>query len=400
MKVLQVNATYGYTSTGLIVTDIGNALTKNGEEAFFAYQTCLEHPQNGYLVGNVLDWKAHALLCRAFGKQAYFSVRATKALIKHIRAISPDVVHLHNLHSNYVHLNLLLEYLAKENIATVITMHDCWYFTGKCFHYAEIGCDGFCRGCGNCPKKKAPPQSLFFDTSRKVLKDKQKRLTAIPRLSIVGCSDWICGEAKKSILKDCHITRIYNGVDTSVFKPLERNILKEQYGENAFYIMGMANKWLLPANKPLFESALKILNENLKLVLVGCKDDQIQELNKLSPHLIPIGFIKGREELAQYYSSADVFVNATHVDTLPTVNMESICCGTPVITYDSCGSPELILEGCGHVVPKGDAEGLIQKINSVSKIDAQNLNRARKSFDKNNCYLEYLHLYRRLMGET
>jgi glycosyltransferase involved in cell wall biosynthesis len=68
---------------------------------------------------------------------------------------------------------------------------------------------------------------------------------------------------------------------------------------------------------------------------------------QLSEHIIPVGFIKGREELAKHYSLSNVFVNATHADTLPTVNMESICCGTPVITYNNSGSPELILDGCG-----------------------------------------------------
>lgn len=399
MKVLQINATYGYSSTGLIVKDIGDTLTKNGAEAFYAYQSYVDAPENGYRVGNKWDWKAHALLCRVFGKQAYFSRRATRGLIQYIERIRPDVVHLHNLHSNYVHLNLLLKYLAKHDIATVITMHDCWYFTGKCFHYANIGCARFQTGCGHCPQKKAPVKSLFFDASRRVLKDKETYLTKIPRLHIVGCSDWVCEEARKSVLKDCHITRIYNGVDIDIFKPYETNLFKERYGENAIYVMGMANKWLLPANQSLLDSVLRVLNENLKLVLVGCREEQINELQKASPYVIPLGFIRDRVELAKCYSAADVFVNVTHVDTLPTVNMESICCGTPVLTYDSCGSPELILEGCGSVISKGDATSLIQEIYKSQKISQKSLEQGRSVFNKNNCYDKYLSLYKALIKE-
>ena len=235
--------------------------------------------------------------------------------------------------------------MAKNNVATVITFHDCWYFTGKCFHYADIACEGFKSGCGNCPKKKAPPQSLVIDASAKVLKDRYKYLSAIKRLFIVGCSDWVCNEARKGILKDFNITRIYNGVDIDTFKPYENNVLKEKFGK-AKYILGMANKWLQPENKPVLNTVKEMLSEHFKLVLLGCSPKQQKDLQQLDCNIIPIGFIRDRQELAQYYSSADVFVNVTYADTLPTVNMESICCGTPVITFDSCGSPELVLNGC------------------------------------------------------
>ncbi len=398
MKVLQINATYGYGSTGLIMKDIGDMLTDAGHDAHYAYQSCVDAPQNGYRVGGKLDWKVHALACRIFGKQGYYSKGATKKLLKHITKIKPDVVHLHNLHSNYIHLNMLLDFLAKKDIATVITLHDCWYFTGKCFHYADVGCDRFQSGCGQCPKKKAPTKSLFFDASKRVLKDRYRYLSRIPRLTVVGCSDWVCGEAKKGVLKDTHITRIYNGVDTEIFKPYEHNLLKEAYGNECFYILGMANKWLLPYNAPLLEEMSKRLSETCKLVLIGCTEEQAQKLKAQSANIIPIGFIKDRVELAQYYSAADVFVNATHADTLPTVNMESICCGTPVITYDVTGSPELILDGCGKVVKENDIFSLLAWLEaSPEKIAAEALSKARVAYDKNKCYKEYLTVYEDLL---
>lgn len=400
MRVLQINATYGYSSTGLIVKDIEDMLTKNGEEVFVAYQFCKGVPEHGYRVGNRLDWKAHALLCRLSGKQAYHSWAATKRLLKYISSIKPDVVHLHNLHSNYIHLNLLLKYLAKKNIATVITLHDCWYFTGKCFHYADIGCDRFKTGCGNCPKKKNPPTSLFFDQSAKVLKDRYKHLCEIPRISLVGCSQWVCNEVKESCLKELHTKQIYNGVNLDSFKPYDNATLREQYclKEDTYVVMGMANKWLLPSNSQLLSDMVASLSSKHKLMLVGCKDEQISYLRGLSENIIPVGFIKDRVDLAKHYSLANVFVNATHVDTLPTVNIESICCGTPVITYDSCGSPELILDGCGQVVKENDVSGLVDVINSkIKKISADALENARIKYDKSECYKRYLQIYAEML---
>lgn len=400
MKVLQINATYGYGSTGLIMKDIGEALESSGGEAHFAYQTANGHVKNGYAVGNMLDHRAHAILCRLFGRQGYYSKGATKKLIRYIEKIKPDVVHLHNLHSNFVHLNFLLHFLGNNDIPTVITMHDCWCFTGKCFHYVDVGCDGFTKDCKNCPKKKAPPASIFFDCSSGVLRDRNKYIHAIPRLKIIGCSEWICREARKGFMKDLDIEVIRNGVDTTVFKALDKDELKREKGlDGKFVIMGMANKWLLPSNAEFFEKAMSSLCDNDRVLLVGCSEEQINNLGKYGDKLIAVGFIKNREELAKLYASADVFVNVTHADTLPTVNMESICCGTPVVTYDSCGSPELILDGCGYVVDENDVDELIKKIELVKKTDFGNIAEiGKEKFDKNTCYKDYVRLYEDMIG--
>ena len=400
MKVLQINAVYGFKSTGEIVKDIGNALKVSGGTPYFAYQSCKQKPENGYQVGNKFDWKWHALYTRIFGKQAYASKVATKKLLRWIDENSPDVVHLHNLHSNYINLNMLLNYLAKKDVATVISLHDCWYFTGKCFHFIDVGCEGFTKGCGGCPKKKESPRSLFCDTSHAVLKDKQKYLSKIPRLSIVASSKWVGGEAQKGIFKNFDMPLIYNGVNVDIFKPNDKNVLKEKYGEDCYFVLGMANKWLLPENKQVLEEVVKLLNDKFKLVLIGCTDSQIKDLQEKTSNIIPVGFIKDRKELAYYYSSANVFVNVTHADTLPTVNMESICCGTPVITYDSCGSPELVLDGCGKIVRENDIEGIIDLIKSKpGKIDNESLLSARQKYDSNECYKKYLQVYSNLVKQ-
>ncbi len=401
MKILQINAVWGYKSTGVIARDIGEAVERAGGEAYFAYQTKSGETKRGYTVGNKLDWKAHAFLSRALGKQAYFSRHATKKLIKHIENISPDVVHLHNLHSNFVNLDLLLDFLGKRNIPTVVTMHDCWYFTGKCYHYQDVSCDKFTTDCKKCPKWRGNPPSFFFDKASCMLADKKKYFGAIPTLHFVGCSDWICNEARRGFLKDMNISRIYNGVDTDIFKPTDRNAARAEYSipQSARVFMGMANKWLAPENEGLVQSAAERIGENNVLLLVGCSDAEKTKISELNlKNIIPMGYVSGREALAKIYGMADVFVNATHADTLPTVNMESICCGTPVVTYNSCGSPELILSGCGKVVARGDQDALIEKTLSVTdRIDAGSLAAAREAFDKNKCYEKYIELYKALM---
>lgn len=394
MKVLQINAVYGFKSTGVIVKDIGNTIVRNGDEAYFAYQTTNETVNNDYLIGGKLSWKWHALYARLFGKQAYASKCATKKLLKWIDKISPDVVHFHNLHSNYIHFNMLCDYLVEKEIPVVITMHDCWYFTGKCSHYTAVKCNKWQTTCGNCPLNKAEQPSLFFDNTKKVLQDRTEHLLKLKNLTLIGCSQWIANEARKSKLQSANIQVVCNGVDTAIFSPHNSEIRRELGVENEFVILGMAEKWYAEQNREVVEKLIYSQDKKTKIIIVGCKEESRKYFEQFD-NIIPLGYVTDRNRLSDIYAAADVFVNLTRVDTLPTVNMESICCGTPVITFDSCGSPELVNEACGYIVQEGNIGELISCIEKLKSnplcFDVQE---QQKRFDKNECYKKYLDIYK------
>ena len=172
---MQINAVYGVGSTGIIVEDLHNLALENGIESYVSYSTTNRNPEeikNGYVVGQTLGKKIHAVLSRVGGKQAYFSSLATKKLIKHIEKVKPDIIQFHNLHSNYVNLNMLLKYLSTTNIKVILTMHDCWFYTGGCFHYTANGCYKWLDACGNCPKKMQDTPAYLKDNSAKILSDR------------------------------------------------------------------------------------------------------------------------------------------------------------------------------------------------------------------------------------
>lgn len=393
MKVLQINAVYGFGSTGLIVKDIGDCLVKNGHQSLVAYAFSNDTPNSSYKIGNEFDRKLHALHARIFGKQGYASKGQTKKFLRWVGKIKPDIVHLHNLHSNYINFNMLCDYLANHKIPTVITLHDCWYFTGKCTHYAEVGCDKWQTQCGNCPQKKLEQASLFVDASGKVLKDRVAHLNEITNLTVVGCSQWISKQVGQSLLKPTEIKTIYNGVNTKIFTPRKSNF-REQYNlGDKFCILGMAQKWFNAKNKEVVEKIITHFAQD-KIILVGCSEKQKQFLKKF-PNVLALGFIKEREILAEIYSSANVFVNLTYADTLPTVNMESICCGTPVITYNCGGSPELVDKDCGFIVEMDDFNGLRNAIDKIRE-GAINIDVSlqQRKFDKNENYKKYLDVYK------
>lgn len=391
MKVLQINAVLGFDSTGIIVSDIGNTLEENGHEAYYAYQRALGAHKNAISVGNKLDKTWHALWTRVTGKQGYASKRSTKKLIKWIREIKPDVVHLHNLHSNFIHFNTLTEYLAKEDIPTVITMHDCWYFTGKCSHYAPYGCDRWQATCGDCPALKSEVKSWFVDATRKVLSDRVSHLNAIPNLTLVGCSNWIAGEAKNSLLKPRRIAVVHNGVDCNIFAPKETDFMQRLgITPGELVVMGTANKWCDPRNE---EGALWLVKSNpsVRFVIIGAEGKTCFDGRA---NVVTLGYISGKDELASAYAGASVFVNLTRADTLPTVNMEAICSGTPVVTFDVGGSPELIQSGDGFIVPEGDFEAIDSCIKELQRAPIKvDVERAKNRFDKRKCYERYLEIY-------
>lgn len=402
MKVLQINAIYGSGSTGNITKEIHELCLNKGIESYVAYSSTVMKTDeiiNGYKIGNPQDKKLHALFGRVTGLQGYYSKKVTKDFLKHLDKIQPDIIHLHNLHSNFINIIDLFKYTKTKKIKTVITLHDCWLFTGKCSHFLYDNCNKWISGCHTCPRLKKDIPSFFFDRTPKMYNDKKLMIGENPYVYLIGCSDWMTKTAKQSILKDRHAETIYNGIDLNIFKPTDSDIRKQLNIESKFIVLGFANKWLSKDNTETFNYIKSNLSDDSVMLLVGCFDEQIANLPK---NVVGIPFIRDAHKLAEYYSAADIFVNVTKADTLPTVNMEAQACGTPVITYNSGGSAELVTEKTGAVVEYADASSLLKEINIVKSngkahyIEAC-INHAKENFEKAECFLKYIDFYKRLL---
>ena len=257
------------------------------------------------------------------------------------------------------------------------------------------GCDRWQGTCGNCPQLKKEVPSWLFDNTEKVLKDRTSHLNKIPRLTLVGCSNWIAGESGKSLIKPAHTEVVYNGVDVSVFTPHDSDVRSDLgISDDDFVILGMANKWATDENQATAKKMIEELSDDSKIVIVGCNDEQKQRLSSYK-NVTTVGYVRDRKYLSDLYAMADVFVNLTHADTLPTVNMESICSGTPVVTFDCTGSPELIDPDSGIAVKENDADGIIEAIRAVqSGSFSFDVCAKQRKFDKNTNYNKYLTIYK------
>lgn len=400
MKVLQISADYRLSSTGRIVGDIQRCCIDKEIDAYVAY-SIPRHAENAiinsYRIGNYFTAKWQAFCSRIVGKQAYYNKLSTRIFLRWVKQIQPDIVHLHNLHSNYIHLNVLLHFLAKHDIATVITMHDCWYFTGGCFHYTNAVCNRWQSGCGHCPKRYQDTPAYLCDSSAQILKDREIFLNAIPRLYIVGCSKWVADEARKSVLRNCNIRHIYNGFDLDVFKPSPSDIANQLSINGKQILLGPASKWLSDVNKETLQYFVKVMPSNFVLVLFGSRNTK----QTIADNIILYGYTHSREEMVKLYSMADVMVNCSREDTLSSLNLEAQACGTPVVTYDATGSKETVDGVCGYAVETGNPQALWNAVVGVLLKGKQSLTAecclwVKNNFEKESNYYKYVELYREI----
>ena len=398
MRIVQINDTYGTGSIGRLSKNISDILIKEKNKVLFLYAQGNADKKYCVKISSPLLQKIHALLSRLTGLQGYFSFFSTLKTVKTLREFKPDVVHLHNLHSNYINLKLLGKYLKRDNIGTVITLHDCWMFTGKCTYYIPANCKKWKEGCGKCPllhKDNVNP-TLFFDTTRRCLIDKKKWIASLDNLAIVGVSDWVTNEARQSIYKNKKLYRIYNWIDQDVFFYRKSDLRNKMELVNEKIILMVSSS--LSVKKGYHEMLFlaKNLPSKYQLIYIGRNSQNLS----IPKNVIHIEHTDDAAQLAEYYSTADVCVNTTLYETFGMVTVESMSCGTPVVVYNNTASPELLSEGCGVIVNQSDGMGkIIEAIEIIvswdrGKTREKCINYAQQTFNEIDAVKAYMDVYK------
>lgn len=393
MRVLQINTVYGYGSTGKIAEGIHDCCIQNGDNCVTAHRFFEKKMTDSITVSSWLDCHIHNRLGRIFCIGGCLSAIKTRGFLKWLDSYKPEIIQLHNLHGNYINLPALFGYIKKHHIPVVWTLHDCWAFTGQCPYFDIAGCGKWKNGCHHCPQIHEYPNA-FVDNTRMMWKLKRKWFTGVENMTIVTPSRWLADLVKQSYLKDYPVKVINNGIDLNVFKPVESNF-RERHGiaQDKFVLLGVAFGWGKRKGLDVFIELSKRLDSRFQIVLVGT-DEQTD--SQLPENIISIHRTENQQELAEIYSAADLFVNPTREDNYPTVNMESIACGTPVLTFKTGGSPEIADESCGSVVDKDDIDAMEKEIIRICTVRPYSkeacLNRARV-FDMYKRFEEYTELY-------
>lgn len=399
--LIQIDSCLGKGSTGRITESIGLIMKRLGWDCYvvhgdrYAGETKLESMKT---VSRVQEY-LHALGSILFDRHGLFSSSQTRRIMEKVRDMKPDIIQLHCVHGYYINYEILFEFLHGMDVPVVWTFHDCWAFTGHCAHFDFAGCDKWKTGCYACELLKEYPRSVFIDNSKDNWLRKRKSFTSVDKLHIVAVSKWLSDIVGHSFMQKYPIEVIHNGIDLSVFKRVDNNI-REQYGisSDETLVLGVATAW--GKDKGLNDFVRLSQEPGIKVVLVGVSEEVRKSLPE---NMIAVNRTESQHKLAEFYSAADMLVNPTYNDSFPTVNLEALACGTPVVTYRTGGSPEAIDAETGAVVEKGDYAGLLSHIrkfaqtsykSSYSKVCRE---RAEKCFDMNKQFDEYRKLYERLI---
>ena len=387
MKVFMINVVCGIRSTGRICTDLAVALEEQGHEVKIAYgreDVPEKFQKYAVRIGSDLDVKLHGIKARLFDEAGFGSKKATEKFIDWVKEYDPDIIHLHNIHGYYLNIEVLFKYLKTCGKKIIWTLHDCWSFTGHCVYFDYVACDKWKRGCYSCPQKKEYPARIGPDMSRKNYIKKRQLFTSISNMTLVTPSQWLSDFLHDSFMKEYDIRVIHNGIDTEVFRPMEGKVKEQYFCTDKKIILGVAAVWDKRKGLSSFIELSKKLDDTYRIILVGLTKEQIKDLPS---NMIGIERTNSVKELVELYSAAAIFVNPTLEDNYPTTNIEAIACGTPVVTYDTGGSPESA-KMYGTSVAQKDVQALVRAIKNAGTFNPQNVD-----VDYKTSVQKYMRLY-------
>ncbi len=398
MKVLQINCVYKMGSTGKMVYDIYEGLMKNEISSAVAYgRGAKDNAENVIKVSTELEAKIHSVFSRLFGVQFGFSPSATRKTINIIKKEAPDVVHLHCLNGHFINVYRLLNYLKKNRIKTVLTLHAEIMHTAGCEHAME--CEKWKTLCYSCPKIKGLISHYFRDDAKACYRKMQNAFKGFDNLTVVGVSSWLTDRAKQSPIfdKGTVFKTVYNGIDVSTFKVTDYEELYEKYNipkDKKVVLYATPNfNHPIKGGKYVIEAAKKL--PHIQFVIVGFNGDK----SILPKNVIPIAHTKDKNEMAQFYNLADVTLLTSKRETFSMVVAESLSCGTPVVGFEA-GAPETI------AIPKytafseqGNVEALTENLERFlnNNFDSEEISKeAREKYDRENMVENYIRCYREM----
>lgn len=362
MRVLIINVVCGTGSTGRICAETAKDYEEKGCEVKIAYGRGTvpdEYKKYAVRISDTTSVLLSAVHTRLTDAHGFSNTVSTKSFLKWADDFNPDILWLHNIHGYYINVELLFEWIKKRpEMQVKWTLHDCWAFTGHCVHFTAVNCNQWKTKCIECTQINKYPAS-YTDNCKNNFECKKSAFCGVKNMELISPSDWLAGLIKESFLKEYPVRVVHNKINTDLFKPTYGDFRKKYNLEDKKIVLGVAGVWNESKGFNDFLTLSKMLDDTYKIVLVGLDNKQSKNL---PAEMIGIGRTNSPSELSEIYTAADVFVNPTKEDTYPTVNLEAVACGTPVVTYNTGGSPECIDLSRGSVVDVNDIESLKNEI--------------------------------------
>lgn len=380
MNIAIINSMAKTTSTGKIAYGLHKYLKSQGHQSRVFYgrkDPTAEGDADLIRFCSELEFRINAGLVRLLGAEGCYAKYATKRLLKQLDGFQPDAVYLLNLHAYYLNLPMLFKYLGSHNIKVAYLMLDEAPFLGKCCF--SFSCEKYKTECNCCPQKNGYPKSVFFDRAKKLFNMKKVAYAQVEDITFVGIQYTLERAKESALLREAKLVELDEAVDLrGTYYPRCTEQLRERLGipkENLIVLT------VAPFSNPrkggkFFVKAAEILVErkDITFVHVGFNGDT----SICPPNYIPITYVSDQNELAEYYSLADLFVCTSLAETVANTCLEALSCGTPLLSFNVSGMPYAADEEHGTFVNAGCAEELADVIAHTERKTEERIASCRK----------------------
>lgn len=405
-RILHINCTDD-GSTGKIIQVISAEAASRGYESYLLTPRITHKNAKLRKVKTSLRYEqgAYRRLVKLQGFQYGLAPLSTERILAAIRKISPQIVHLHSINCNMVNIYRLVEFLKKNGIPTIVTNHAEFFYTGSCPH--SFLCEKWKTGCGSCENYKQSCRALW-DSSALAWKKMKKAFSGHPNVHIVSVSPWSFNRSMQApILKGLPQSTILNGVDTEIFSYGDTKKAKQDLGfdpEEKLLFHVTANFSDDPndikGGRYLIELAKQLERQKVRVLVAALRSN----VGPLPENITLLDQVQDQNRLADYYAAADLTVLVSQRETFGMAVAESLCCGTPVVGFESGGSESVALPEFTQFVPFGDVAKLKNAV--CDKLDLKEekcpetiSKEAVKVYSATRMAESYIQLYKRVMTE-
>lgn len=398
MKVILINTVYPAGSTGKIVEALERRYRSMGIETLVLYGHGGASEPGRIKIAGELYMKLQALRSRLTGILYGGCLLSTRRAIRVIQKEKPDIVHLHCLNSNFINIFLLVTWLKKNHVRTVLTNHAEFMYTANCGHALE--CEKYQSGCVGCPRPKLVTKAWFRDGTHRSWVRMKRAFAGFSSLTVTNVSPWLTERASQStMLKDFKHHTVLNGVDTSVF--YDRGNPSPQKEKIVLHVTAKFSDDPndLKGGRYLIQLAEKMEGQNVRFVVAGKHRDDLT----VPPNIELLGNLKDQNRLAELYSQADVVVLTSERETFSMITAESLCCGTPVVGFKAGGPEQIALSQYSEFVEYGNVDALLGAVQRMleTAFEKEEISKAaRKQYSNEKMADDYLRVYEQCINKS
>ena len=401
MNILQINTADTKGGAGKVAYEIKNELSKKGHSStLLVSQKYAKNDKNVVLMRPENNLRRRILKKFSYYLANDLDLFPSGHILKIPEFKNADIIHCHNLHTNYFNLGTLEKMSALKPV--VWTFHDMWPITAHCAH----SFDGKLKENGffTCPSLAIYPPIAWHN--EKYLEKRKGGIYKKSKFHIITPSKWLADKVKQSILQDSPISVIYNGIDSSIFRPYNKQECRQSLGlpQNKQIILiiakrGQSNPW---KGGNYAQEAIKTFIDDSRAFFVDLGGDTSEDSDRVKT----VSYVNDRTILAKYYSAADILLYPSIADNCPLVVLEAMACGLPIVSFNTGGIPELVEHKInGYIAEYKNANDLKNGIEYLLNLPSQEIEKMRQySINKiaTNLTIEkmadqYLELYQKLL---